>query len=97
MWLYSMRTMPFLKGMRGILGEQGLAAFYADDGNLHASFETMVELVKYRRPANVAHRSKIQKYTAVAATNNPSFNLLVILSMEQTMSLMIVLWSSMTA
>jgi hypothetical protein len=49
MWLYGVGTMPFLKGIRDILGEEGLLAFYADDGNLFAPFEKMVEFVEYVR------------------------------------------------
>ena len=47
MWLYGVGTMPFLHGLKDILGPVGFLSFFADDGNLHTTFEKMVACVKY--------------------------------------------------
>ena len=47
MWLYAVGTLPFLKGLRNIIGDDGFLAFFADDGNISAPFKTMVACVRY--------------------------------------------------
>ena len=44
---YAMAIHPFLQEMKRILGDQGFLAFFVDDGNVSADFDTMCAVLDY--------------------------------------------------
>ena len=47
MWMYAMGTKSFFQGIQQILGEEGFAKFFADDGNICGPFHKIIEAIQF--------------------------------------------------
>ena len=46
MWFYAMAIYPFLQKIRNVLGNERFTKWYADDGNIIAPFDKMLEVIR---------------------------------------------------
>ena len=46
-WLHCMATLPFIKDLAAIIGDDGFVKFFIDDGNLSGDYDTMGKAIDH--------------------------------------------------